>query len=110
MSEVRSGVRKRVGVFASALAFGAYLVLSAVPAQAAAADCTYNAVTKQVTFVMQGTAGAIGVGGGGTIVADDNTTFADGSQCGVATVNNTDGITIDMNASTGDIVLDLPKK
>src|SRR5262245_37389861 len=89
-------VGRRVGVIVSTIAFGAYLVLLAVPAQAATegnATCTYNAVNRRVT--VGATAGdvSIRVGGGGAILFDDDVDASDGSACDTATVNNTDGIT-----------------
>lgn len=109
MSERRSA-RRMAGVVTSVLAFGAYLVLAVMPAQAAAANCTYDSVNRRVTFVMQSADdGVIGVGAGGAIVADDDKDLAGASQCGVATVNNTDGITIDAAtaAAPDDLVVDL---
>ena len=96
MSEVRSGARKRLGVMISALAFGAYLMLTAVPAQAATdgdATCTYNAVNKQVTISTTTNSSSIRVGAGGAILFDDDLNASDGTPCDTATVNNTDGIT-----------------
>src|SRR4249920_3818052 len=106
MSEVRSGVGRRLGVALSAVAFGAYLMFTVIPAQAAAADCTYDSVNREVNFNMQGGDGVIGVSGG-NIVADDDDTLAGASQCQIATVNNTDGINVDANSSTGFLVVDL---
>src|SRR4249919_3830553 len=106
MSEVRSSARKRLGVSISALAFGAYLMFTAIPVQAAAADCTYDSVNREVNFNMQGGDGVIGVSGG-NIVADDDDTLAGASQCQIATVNNTDGINVDANNSGGFFVIDL---
>src|SRR5262245_61699946 len=111
----RSARRRSLGVVVSTVAFGGYLMLSAVPAQAAAGNCTYDAVNKLVTFVMAdgGSDGSIGVGAGGAIVADDEANLFGGaapSQCGVATVNNTDGIVIDSSSQVtapNDLVIDL---
>src|SRR5262249_35107732 len=94
------------GVAISVIAFGTYLMLRAVPAQAAAFDCTYDSVNRQVNFVNQGGDSVIGVAGG-DIVADDDDSLAEASQCGIATVNNTDGINIDADSTLGLIVIDL---
>src|SRR5262245_33748270 len=102
----RTVARSRsIGVAISVIAFGAYLMLAVVPAQAAANDCTYNAVNRQVTFVMVSD-GWLGVSGG-DIMANDATTGAGATQCGTATVNNTDGISVDGNGAGGLLVLDL---
>src|SRR5262245_19699808 len=97
MSEIRSGARRRLGVTLSALVFGAYLMLTVVPAQAATdgnATCTYNAVNRQVTVSSTGGSDlSIVVGTGGAILFDDDLDASDGTACDTATVNNTDGIT-----------------
>src|SRR5262245_5253322 len=85
------------GITASALGFAAYLMLTAVPAQAATeglATCTYDAVDRQVTVRSPaGSNVSVRVGAGGAIVFDDDLTASDGVACDVASVANTDGIT-----------------
>src|SRR5262245_7484330 len=105
MSDVRSGAR-RLGVAASALLFGLFLMLRVAPAAQAATDCTYDSVNRQVNFVMQGGDGVIGVSGS-NIVADDDDSLAGATQCGIATVNNTDGVNVDAATSIGFFVIDL---
>src|SRR5262245_13182538 len=103
MSEVRSGAR-RLGVAIAVLSLAGYLMLTTLPAQAAALDCTYNAVTRQVTFVLQGD-GTIGVDGGDIVADDANEDLTNASQCGTATVNTTDGITVDANGNGGTLTI-----
>jgi hypothetical protein len=97
MSDFRSGVRKRVGgVAAAAFALGAYLVLAAVPAQAVVA-CVYDAVNREITVTADGgDTATLLVGAGGAIEVN-------GVACGVATVNNTDGVNLTDNGG-GDVV------
>src|SRR5262245_16783506 len=88
------GRSRALGVVTAALAFATYLMISAVPAQAAV-TCDYDAVHRQVT--LESTAAEplqLTVGAGGAIFFDDNTDDADGDPCQTATVNNTDGITV----------------
>src|SRR6185503_18106978 len=87
---------RTIGVVISALAFASYLMLTAVPAQAATdgdATCTYNAVNKQVTVSTTTNDLSIRVGSGGAILFDDDLDATGGTACDTATVNNTDGIT-----------------
>src|SRR5262245_46975571 len=107
MSDRRSRTSVRgFGVISSVIGFAAYLMLAAVPAQAVANSCTYNSVNRQVTFDMNGLHGWLGVSAG-DIMANDDTAGTGATQCGTATVNNTDGITVDGDGSTGVLVLDL---
>src|SRR5262245_24481965 len=89
------------GVAISVLGFATYLMLTAVPAQATV-GCSYDSVNRQVNITADGDEPvAIRVGGGGAIEANlDNAGFA---QCGIATVNNTDGINI---VGLGGLALD----
>jgi hypothetical protein len=87
--------RRGLGALVSALAFGAYVVLLAVPARAATngdATCTYNAVNRQVTVSTTVNPLSLIVGAGGAILFDDDLNASDGTGCDTATVNNTDGI------------------
>src|SRR5262245_42472540 len=95
-----------LGAAGAAIAFGAYLLLIAVPVQAAASDCTYDAVTNRVSFVMGAADGWLGVSGS-AIVANDADDGVGATQCGVATVTNTDGVDVHANGATGILVVDL---
>src|SRR5262245_38596062 len=106
VNDRNSATRKReLGVLLSALAFGAYLFLAAVPAHAAV-SCSYDAVNRQVNIDLtaNGDAVTFGVGTGGAIVFDDDQTFTGATQCGTATVNNTDGIDVDDDSAGGVVV------
>src|SRR5262245_47397664 len=105
MRDVLSGAR-RLGVAIAVLSFAGYLMLTALPAQAAVI-CSYNSVNRQITVDSSNPGVTLQVGGGGAITTSD-TVFPGTSftQCGTATVNNTDGITV--NASDNDdVVVDL---
>src|SRR5262245_51921865 len=103
----RSTRLRPAGLAAAALLFGAYLMLAAVPAQAATNDnatCLYNAVNRQVTVSSSTGSLSIVVGSGGAILFDNDTDASDGTACDTATVNNTDGITAESDL---DFVIDL---
>src|SRR5262245_55826717 len=92
-----AGPRSRsIGVAISAIAFAAYLMLTAVPAQAAV-TCSYDAVNRQVNIDLSADNDdvTLGVGGGGAILFDDDEDLAGATQCDTATVNNTDGVDVD---------------
>jgi hypothetical protein len=65
-------------------------VLTAIPAQAA--TCLYDAVNKEVNITGAATDASVRVGAGGAILFDSDLDASNGVQCGIATVNNTDGI------------------
>jgi len=103
-------VRARsLGVVLSALAFGAYLMLATVPAQAAV-TCSYDAVNRQVNIdaTAPGDRPIVGRAPNGDIVFDDDGNLAGASPCGTATVNNTDGIDIDdLSGGSIEVTIDL---
>src|SRR5262245_16801350 len=107
MSHSSVGRSRAFGVLISALAFVTYLMLTAMPAQAAV-SCSYDAVNRQVNVVSDtGSEAALRVGGGGVILFDDDDDASDGTQCDTATVNNTDGIEVDATGGGGDVEIDL---
>src|SRR5262245_28676222 len=105
MRDVRSRAR-RLGVAIAVLSFAGYLLLTALPAQAAV-NCSYNSVNRQITVTSSNPGVTLQVGAGGAITTSDTVfpavTF---TQCGTATVNNTDGITVNAS-SNDDVVIDL---
>jgi Ca2+-binding RTX toxin-like protein len=76
-----------LGALVFGLTLGSFIVITAIPASAAPADCVYNAVSRRITVTQTGD-GTMVVGGGGVINYDG------GACVNNPNVNNTDGVDV----------------